>query len=285
MATSSSSYLFFGVFVKAHTLGFAADAWESLKPVLQFFDLVDLRIRRGNLSARKKSFGSLPMDLLTQLRDHSVRLVLEEAEQRELAFIERYVYRDEVVEGVTCKWKSWESMAETEAGEEAVCESDGMTGFLSRREVSIETFLAAFGLECFRLWGFTKGKLFHDLDLLVPIALSNDNVEYIECVVDENYGYDSRDEQDFTSFDPKLFQSIPPSASHRFSKFIRTFHLVAVDPSLSTKVSSSSEMAAEAKEPGIEPENEKENRRKAKMELEAASVPQWRLWAISEFNE
>ena len=134
MASYSNSYLFFGCFVKAHTVGFAADAWRTLEPVLQLFDLVELRLRRGNLRAPDKSLGSLPIDLLNQLREDVVRLGLEEAEQRELAFIEQYVYRDEVIEGVTCKWKSWENMLETEAGREAVLESDGMTGFLSRRE-------------------------------------------------------------------------------------------------------------------------------------------------------
>ncbi|GAA5977483.1 hypothetical protein JCM5350_004702 [Sporobolomyces pararoseus] len=285
MASYSNSYLFFGCFIKADTLGFAADAWKALEPVLHFFDLVELRIRRGNLRAPDKTLGSLPMDLLNQLREDVVTLELEEADQRELAFIEEYVYRDEVVEGVTCKWKSWERMLETEPGRAAVLESDGMTGFLSRREDSIETFLSAFGFECPRLWGFTKVGSYNDLNILVPIALSNDDVNWFECATDEYYGLDRRVEQDFTSFSSVNFESIPPFASRRFSKFIRTFHLIPVDPSLPQKVSKSSKMAAEAKETEVESANDEEKRRNAKKEQEAASVPQWRLWAISEFSE
>lgn len=119
----------------------------------------------------------------------------------------------------------------------------------------------------------------------MPIALSNDDVDWFECATDEYYGLDRRVEQDFTSFSSVSFESIPASASRRFSKFIRTFQLIPVDPSLPQKISNSSEMAVKAKETEVESANDEEKRRKAKKELEAAGVPQWRLWAISEFSE
>ncbi|GAA5898818.1 hypothetical protein JCM6882_004006 [Rhodosporidiobolus microsporus] len=78
--------LVYGLPVRTYTLARAADAWPSLEPAFRFFDLVALRLRKGELTVRMKGGGQgsvkrIPVEVWMLVRDELIDLELEEAER------------------------------------------------------------------------------------------------------------------------------------------------------------------------------------------------------------
>ncbi|GAA5885119.1 hypothetical protein JCM6882_007237 [Rhodosporidiobolus microsporus] len=77
--------LIYGLPVRTYTLARAADAWPHLEAPMRFFDLVALRLCRGELNASRESgeqavVERVPVEVWMLVRDELVDLELDEAE-------------------------------------------------------------------------------------------------------------------------------------------------------------------------------------------------------------
>ncbi|GAA5898864.1 hypothetical protein JCM6882_004017 [Rhodosporidiobolus microsporus] len=228
--------LVYGLPVRTYTLARAADAWPALEPAMRFFDLVSLRLRKGELEASRKADAGaaverVPLEVWMLVRDELIDLELDKAEReliREFCCWCEY-WDDEAEDLVLPAGSTWCRVAKA-AYPPSRCWCDNCYEFTDvweyERLERVPVVLHAFGLALPRETPLTSRRLCVDepdepwFDLFSATVIS---LPAAAAPAVEDPFQLSNKPDDFSVFD--LSFSTPLSAQRNLTSFARTFRL------------------------------------------------------------
>ncbi|GAA5885035.1 hypothetical protein JCM6882_007204 [Rhodosporidiobolus microsporus] len=222
----SITSLLYGQAVRTSSLLFAADASPRLEPVFRFVDLVDLRLRRGEMDARGEeegeqlAVGRVPAEVWELVRDKVVDVELGRAEKQ---FVKGMYGTRRSWNWVLEKWDDgwWDVI-------EAVEDTFQSPTDLGKSKAAVDLLLSAHALasppdDLFLLkedpvtWANPRSATF----VTIPHPSL---IDFRTSTLEARCGGDYPNEHAFAD----VSFSVPPNVRQRFVSFIRLFHLEAL---------------------------------------------------------
>ncbi|GAA5951062.1 hypothetical protein JCM3765_004670 [Sporobolomyces pararoseus] len=228
--------LVYGLTIRSSALFLAADAWTRLSPTFDFFDLIFLRRRAGNLVSRNKNgkgaVTKIPQEVWEEIKKWNV---LEELEDSEDGFLSPLICEDsdcevkpEAGSGVTWEDFSDEDNCELTAAALEQFVGDNIANWTPQTVSELKELLSSFGLALPAHQSILTAEDWVDPSALALISaptilrLGTSDVPLVEAFCNAGSGPDRH------SIVGVSFQ-LPPDIDQRFKDFIRLSHLQVID--------------------------------------------------------
>ncbi|GAA6023470.1 hypothetical protein JCM11491_000588 [Sporobolomyces phaffii] len=243
------STLFYGVFVKAASLCFAADAYDAEHRTLLAIDLIRSRSRNGRLACVSSTspIARVPDELWSLVEQQLVDQATRRAERLQIQYYSSRFpclkcYWQEAMPK-RCAWEHWSKCPEFL---DAFWETDGLLGMLKQCSEKIESLLQAFGidlpLDFYHLPETTRDKL--DFDALEALGISvrstdaSGRASIVDALWADRRATARKAAHSIVQVSQSTLSVSSDGAAH-LQRFISLFNLAIENPSSSTLCASS----------------------------------------------